>query len=154
MFGKMDNTQIEKVISDNFVGRLGCNADGKTYIVPISYAYDGEYIYFHTYEGMKVDMMRKNPNVCFQVDKMDNMASWESVIAWGTSEELTNPKERKVGLQNLIDRVLPKISSKTVQLTTQWPFPPDDISMINGIIFRINLHEKSGRFEKMDPQVY
>ena len=154
MFGKMDNTQIEKVISDNFVGRLGCNADGKTYIVPISYAYDGEYIYFHTYEGMKVDMMRKNPNVCFQVDKMDNMASWESVIAWGTSEELTNLEERKVGLQNLIDRVLPKISSKTVQLTTQWPFPPDDISMINGIIFRIGLHEKSGRFEKMDPQVY
>ncbi|HEY8657976.1 MAG TPA: pyridoxamine 5'-phosphate oxidase family protein [Hanamia sp.] len=154
MFGKMDNTQIEKVISDNFIGRLGCNADGKTYIVPISYAYNGEYIYFHTYEGMKVDIMRKNPNVCFQVDKMDNMAGWESVIAWGTSEELTDPIERKVGLQNLIDRVLPKISSKTVQLTTQWPFPPDDISMINGIIFRIILHEKSGRFEKMDPQVF
>lgn len=154
MFGKMDNTQIEKLIADNFIGRLGCSVDGKTYIVPISYAYDGEYIYFHTYEGMKVDMMRKNPNVCFQVDKMDNMASWESVIAWGTSEELTNPEERKVGLQNLIDRVLPKISSKTVQLTTQWPFPPDDISMINGIIFRIYLNEKSGRFEKMEPHVY
>lgn len=154
MFGKLDNVQIEKVISDNFIGRLGCHAEGKTYVVPISYAYDGKCIYAHTYEGLKISMMRQNPNVCFQVDRMENMASWESVIVWGTFEELTNVEERNVGLQKLIDRVLPKISSETVKLTPQWPFPTDDFSKIKGIVFKICLHEKSGRYEGIDPQTF
>jgi len=44
MFKKLGKTQIEKIISGNIVGRIGCHADGKTYVVPISYAYDGDYI--------------------------------------------------------------------------------------------------------------
>ncbi len=154
MFGKLNNAQIEKVISDNIVGRIGCHADNKTYVVPISYAYDGTCIYTHAYEGLKVSMMRQNPNVCFQIDDMKNMADWESVIAWGTFEELTNTEDRDAGLQKLVDRVLPKISSATVKLSPQWPFPPDDFSQVKGIIFRIRLKEKSGRYENIDAQIF
>lgn len=154
MFGKLDDRQIEKVLSDNFIGRIGCHANNKTYIVPISYAYDGSYIYSHTYEGLKISMMRLNPNVCFEVDQMENMANWQSVIAWGTFKELTGVEERNAGLQKLIDRTLPKISSATVKLSPQWPFPPDDLNKVKGIIFTIRLHEKSGRYENLDPQSF
>jgi len=34
--------------------------------------------------------MRKNPEVCFQLDVIENLASWRSVICWGTFEELTD----------------------------------------------------------------
>ncbi|HUZ60403.1 MAG TPA: hypothetical protein VMU83_16645 [Hanamia sp.] len=44
MFDTLSNKQIIDVISGNVVGKLGCKADGKTYVVPISYAYDGDYI--------------------------------------------------------------------------------------------------------------
>ena len=44
MFGILDNSKIEKVIKENVIGRLGCYGDGKMYILPISYAYDGKYI--------------------------------------------------------------------------------------------------------------
>jgi hypothetical protein len=30
MFGILNNKQIEKVISGNILGRLGCHADGET----------------------------------------------------------------------------------------------------------------------------
>lgn len=152
MFGTLDNNQIEKVINDNIICRIGCHADGKTYIVPMSYAYDGEFIYARTFEGLKISMMRQNPNVCFQVDRMQDMADWESVIAWGTFEELTNEDERNAGLQKLVDRTLPYISSETVKLTQEWPFPAKDLSDIEGVVFRIRLHEKSGRYEGMEPQ--
>ena len=33
-------------------------------------------------------MMRENPWVCVEVDHMDNLANWRSVIAWGRFEEL------------------------------------------------------------------
>jgi len=155
MIGVLNNKQIKDVISNNIVGRLGCCAEGKTYVVPISYAYEGDYIYFRTFEGMKVSMMRANPQVCFQVDKMANMGDWESVIAWGTFEELVDKKKRKKGLEILLSRILPEISSEMVKFTSEWPFPPtNDINKIEGVVFRIHIKEMTGRCEKPDPALY
>lgn len=150
MFGKLNPDQIEEVLNHQVIGRIGCHADDITYIVPVSYVYDGKYIYGHTFEGMKVNMMRKNPKVCFQADKIKDkdMANWQSVIAWGEFEELKQPDERRLALQKLNDRKLPLISSETMHLSTQWPFLPEDADSIKGIVYRIRLKEKTGRFEK------
>jgi hypothetical protein len=59
MFGILNPVEIEQLLSKQLVGRIGCHADGVTYVVPISYAYDGEYVYARTFEGMKINMMRK-----------------------------------------------------------------------------------------------
>lgn len=111
-------------------------------------------IYARTFEGLKISMMRKNPKVCFQIDEMENMANWKSVVTWGTYEELKNEAERNEGLEKLISRMLPEISSETVKISPQWPFPTNDFSKIRGIIFRIRISEKTGRFERMDSKAY
>lgn len=49
MFKNLESKQIEKVISENIIARLGCHADGETYVVPISYAYDGKYLYVRSF---------------------------------------------------------------------------------------------------------
>jgi hypothetical protein len=156
MFGKLNADQIEEVLKHQVIGRIGCHADDITYIVPVSYAYDGEYIYGHTCEGMKVNMMRKNPKVCFQTDRMTvkDMANWQSVIAWGEFEELKQPEERRLALQKLNDRKLPLISSETMHLSAQWPFLQEDTDSIKGIVYRILLKEKTGRFEKSTGSTY
>jgi len=148
MFGKLNTEEIEQVLMHQVVGRLGCHADDITYVVPVSYAYDGRFIYGRSFEGMKIDMMREDPKVCFQVDIMNNMSDWQSVIAWGTYEELKNPTERNEALQQLMDRRLPLLSSETTHLSPVWPFTPHDISEIKGIVFRILVTKKTGRFEK------
>lgn len=147
MFGSIDDKQIEEVLMHQVLGRIGCCDNGFTYIVPISYAYDGTYVYGHTREGMKVNIMRKNTAVCFEVEEMKDMANWKSVIAWGKFEEVTEPAQRKTGLQLLVNRVLPLISSETTHLSPLWPFPVKDINTIKGIVFRIILEKKTGRFE-------
>lgn len=114
MFGKLNIQEIEELIKQQFIGRIGCHADDLTYVVPISYAYDGTYIYGHTVEGMKIDMMRKNPKVCFEIDNTKDLANWQSVICWGQFEELKTEEERKVGLQTLNARALPVITSETM----------------------------------------
>src|SRR5687767_6795875 len=126
MMGKLTSQEIEHLMQHEIVGRLGCHANGVTYVVPINYAYDGQYIYGHTHEGMKINIMRKNRNVCFQVDNMANMANWKSVIAMGEFEELTDPETRNHAVQKLINRTLPVLSSATVQLTPEWPFKGGD----------------------------
>lgn len=148
MIGNLEQKEIEEVLQQHIVGRLGIHADNTTYVVPVSYAYDGKYVYGHGYEGMKIRMMRQNPKVCFEVDTMENMANWKSVIAWGEYEELTDSNERKQAIQQLLDRVLPMITSKTVQITPHWPFPPSDLNKVKGIVYRIKLQNKTGKFER------
>lgn len=110
MFDVLSEEQKKEVIAKNFIGRLGCHAEGKTYVVPISYGYDGDNIYVRTFEGMKLEMIRKNPKVCFQVDSFWDMNDWKSVIIWGKAEEMINKKEREKGLNVLLSRILPNIS--------------------------------------------
>lgn len=148
MIGKLNTNEIEDLLHQQVIGRIACHADGVTYIVPVSYAYDGEHIYVHTHEGMKVKMMRKNPEVCFETDAMDNMANWKSVIAWGKFEEVSDTNGREDALRSLVGRILPLVSSETTHLCPHWPFPPANLNEIKGIVFRIKLNDKTGRFEK------
>ena len=147
MLGQLNNSEIEELLRRQVVGRIGCHHEGFTYVVPISYTYDGAYIYCHTHEGLKVRMMRENPKICFEVDHMRNMANWQSVIAWGDFEELTDGEPRQNALEKLALRILPLVASETVRLSTDWPFPPNDLSQVSGVVFRIHLREKTGRFE-------
>ena len=148
MIGKLNNEQIEELLKSQLVGRLACQEGANVYIVPMSYAYDGKYIYLRSFEGKKIEMMRRNHNVCFQVDDLSNMAEWKSVIALGEFEELTDEIERKKAIKYLIDRQLPLVSSETTHLGSVWPFSPENLNTIGGIVFRVLLKEKTGRFEK------
>jgi nitroimidazol reductase NimA-like FMN-containing flavoprotein (pyridoxamine 5'-phosphate oxidase superfamily) len=147
MFGKLSESEIETVLHQQVVGRIGCHHNGTSYVVPTSYAYDGKSIYGISQEGMKLNMMRHNKKICFEVDAMVHMASWKSVICQGEFEELSIPADRLYGLQLLHNRILPLASSDTTKLSAEWPFAPSDINTIKGIVFRIRLTEKSGRFE-------
>ena len=141
MLGDLTTREIEAVLRENAIGRIGCHAFGKTYVVPITYAYDGSAVYAHSREGMKLHMMRQNPHVCFEVDSMDGMANWKSVIANGVFQELTgdDAHERYQWLSSELrshiegppgETVHPKGSEKT------------------GVVYRIVLEDKTGRFER------
>lgn len=147
MFGKLNEQEIDELLHDELVGRIGCHAGDMTYVVPISYAYDGQFVYGHTFEGMKISLMRQNPHVCFQVDNTRNLANWKSVITWGEFEELEEEAARQNALRCLNARLLPVISSTTMRLAAAWPFT-DEEEQTDGILFRIRLTEKTGRFER------
>lgn len=141
MLGRLDDDQIEHLLRSETVGRIGVHADGRTYVVPISYVYDGGVIYAHAAEGMKVRMMRENPSVCFEVDRIDDMANWRSVIAWGTYEELSG--DVALAAMNLLrSRLAPLTASETAG--------PAGRASHDGVevAYRITLTERTGRYEK------
>jgi nitroimidazol reductase NimA-like FMN-containing flavoprotein (pyridoxamine 5'-phosphate oxidase superfamily) len=84
---ELSPAEIDALLQDELVGRIGCHADGLTYVVPVIYAYDGEGFYVASREGQKVRMMRASPDVCFEVDRYER-GSWRSAIAYGRFEEL------------------------------------------------------------------
>jgi len=154
MFGKLDSEQIEQVLGSQLLGRLGCSNEGVTYVYPVSYAYDGEYVYIHSYEGFKMEIMRKNPRICFEVEEIEDLANWKTVMAWGQFEELVSEQDRALAYKKLHERRLPVLSSETVHIAHEWPFAPDKVETISGLFFRIKLDDKTGKFEKIASQEF
>ncbi len=149
MLEKLDEAEIDAFLEKQTIGRIGCCADGKPYVVPVSYVYDGSFFYCHTHEGMKIDMMRKNPKVCFEVDAYLHSATWESAITWGDFIEINDETERNKILESMIANKLPIISSEAmrIELGTHYPFLPVDMTDIKGIVYKIKVTEKTGRKE-------
>jgi len=150
MIRKLSSSEIDDLLNKQIVGRIGCCYENEIYVVPISYAYEANVIYCHSFEGKKIEMMRKNPKVCFQVDEMKEMGNWKSAIAWGEFEEIMDKKERNKALEILLQRRLPFISSITTHLGKTWPFSAEnreELDKIPGIVFRISIKEKTGKIE-------
>ena len=148
MFGTLNTEEIENILHTQILGRIGCHIDNTTYVVPISSAYDGEFVYALTREGLKINIMRQNRFVCFEVEHIPDLGNWQSVICWGEYEELPNRAERHEALVFLHDRQLPNVTSETTKLSPTWPFKPENIDSIKGVVFRIRLSKKTGKFEK------
>ncbi len=149
MLGELDVLQIEDLLMSLPIGRIGCHADGITYIVPINYVYESDTIYAHSKKGMKIDIMRKNPDVCFQVDAIDDLLNWESVITWGKFEEIFDMQEKTLVMQKILNRVIPLMKGDTAQpshgFTNDTSNVGEDVELI---LYKISLDKKTGRFEK------
>jgi len=149
MIGKLTPQQIEDFLQENVVGRIGCSNGKKTYVVPVNYVYDGKYIIGHSVAGMKIEMMRKNPQVCFEVDEMKSFTNWKSVIAWGEYQELKEERERFAAMKLFVERMIRlKISETAVPPeATENRVHPRSPGNIKPVIYRIVVAGRSGRFE-------
>jgi nitroimidazol reductase NimA-like FMN-containing flavoprotein (pyridoxamine 5'-phosphate oxidase superfamily) len=147
MLGKLTETEINNLLVRQVVGRIGYHDAERTYITPVTYVFDGVHIICQSNPGLKLDIMRKNPFVCFEVDAMTSLSDWESVIAWGKFEELYGHEAiqaRKYLYNNILDLL-------TVSAVHPHEHDPshlaDDSNRIKEVIYRIKLTEKTGRFE-------
>ncbi len=143
MIGSLNDAQIDHVLLSQVVGRIGCHVSGKTYVVPVAYAFDGTYIYGHSRLGQKIQMMRKNSRVCFQVDQIDNLANWRCVVIDCEYEELTTVRQQNHAFALLKDRLGPIITS-----TAAKPTQHIGEKKMRPVLFRFKILEKSGRFER------
>ncbi|MGY4539996.1 nitroimidazol reductase NimA-like FMN-containing flavoprotein (pyridoxamine 5'-phosphate oxidase superfamily) [Mucilaginibacter sp. UYNi724] len=148
MLRELNDTQIEALLKNELTGRIGCQSEGVVYIVPVNYVYDGANIYCHSAKGMKIDMMRENPEICFEVENIKDVTNWETAIAWGRFEEITDMAEKQKVLQQLTNRITPYIIDDSITREHGFADEESDIgTTIELIIYKIVVHKKTGRFE-------
>jgi len=119
------------------------------YIVPMNfgYAYDGNQLvlYFHcAKEGRKIDAMKQNPMVCFEMDcehrliEGDNACSFaysfKSVIGSGRAELVDDSEEKKTALSLLMKH------------QTGREFSFDDKMAASVTVFKIIAQEFAGKY--------
>ncbi|HMU09793.1 MAG TPA: pyridoxamine 5'-phosphate oxidase family protein [Ferruginibacter sp.] len=148
MLGELNDMEINNVLSSQVLGRLACTDGKQPYIVPLTYTYDGEYIYGQINEGMKLDLLRKNPKICFEVDMMTDMRNWRSVLVFGEFQELKN-RDAEKAKDVLFNRVFSLMTSSTIHTHEhEEKGKIDDSNRVKHIMYRIKIKKLTGRFEK------
>ena len=149
MLGKLNENQIEKLLEEQYIGRIGCHSDDKTYIVPINYVYKDGYVYAHSALGKKIKMLRKNPKLCFQVDDIKSILDWKSVIAWGVYEEINGREEMQHAMHLIIQHIMPMMKNTDGHPSHGITQNESDIGdTVDLILYKIRLKKKTGRFEE------
>ncbi len=90
-------------------GHLGCAREDRPYVLPMHYVWDSQYIYLFTTQGMKTEYIEANPEICIQVEEIDDPSHWKSVVVIGRAERLTQAEETEHAMQ-LITQSNPKLT--------------------------------------------
>lgn len=148
MIGELNETQTKNLLSSQVMGRLACSYKRQPYIVPITFTYDGIDIYGQTHEDEKLKIFRKNPNVCFEVDLITDISSWQSVLVFGEFEEIASSLENKVRAI-LCNRVFSLRTTNVIhkyghELTTKI----EESNWVKPVFFRIKINKLMGHFQK------
>ncbi|MGV8057672.1 MAG: pyridoxamine 5'-phosphate oxidase family protein [Smithellaceae bacterium] len=110
-----DYQEIAAIMDKAAVCRIALVADDYPYIVPVNFVVRNNYLYFHSSrEGRKIDLLRKDNRVCFEIDidvetvKEEVPCSWGvrylSVIGFGQASFLEKTNEKKNALNYLMEK--------------------------------------------------
>ena len=101
-----DRAVIESIVLRSSVCRLALSEDNRPYIVPLCFGYKDNTLYFHSArKGKKLDILRKNNNVCFEFDidhkivEAEKACKWgmkyQSVIGYGNASVINDPESKR-----------------------------------------------------------
>lgn len=132
---QLSDHEVRDFLAGERSGHLAtCTASRTPYITPLNYMYHQGNIYFHcAHEGLKLDNIRVNNQVCFEVSRVDKAVSgalacqystrYTSVLLFG-SAQIVEDSSRKTELLNLFTekfaegRSFPPIDHKAASRVT------------------------------------
>ncbi len=150
MIGELTDKESLKFLANCRFGSLGCTADDDIYVVPISFAIDGDRLIGQTKLGRKIEMMRQNSWVCVESHEVKSISNWKSVIAWGRFEELTGSAANDA-MARLIDHFSPMMEKRGSNRSPREITPrlPDGSPQVD-LVYCIHLDLITGRYEVPD----
>ena len=114
---EMSEEDIKQFLLEEKIGRLGMSQDGEPYVIPIGYIYDPETdeIWLHcAKKGRKVDAIKSNPRVCFEIDAMTRLVVadvpceydvvYRSVVVFGTAFLEEDPSQKAETLNRIFEK--------------------------------------------------
>ncbi|MEZ4526828.1 MAG: pyridoxamine 5'-phosphate oxidase family protein [Desulfobacterales bacterium] len=138
-------SEIFCIIENAAVCRLGIFGEEYPYIVPLCFGYEDNALYFHSAnKGKKIDLLKKNPKVCFEMDMdhevkiLSKTCAWgmryQSVVGFGECEFLESDEEKRHGLDVIVRHYSPDVSSDYT-----------DTALNHTAVFRVHIRSMSGK---------
>lgn len=147
MIKDLELDECLKILGHNYLGHLGYISGKSPFVTPITYFHDDEEksILSYSTNGHKIDAMRKYGHVSLQVENVQSIQDWSSVLVHGTFEELLGSAAKKYlhkfvqGVQDTIERTKgekPKFIGDFSSRLQEREMP---------IVYRININDITGK---------
>jgi nitroimidazol reductase NimA-like FMN-containing flavoprotein (pyridoxamine 5'-phosphate oxidase superfamily) len=87
-----------ELLRNTCIGRLAYIAHDVPYVIPVTFYYyqPNNSIISYSLEGHKINSMRKKNTVSLQVDEIEMINQWKSVLVHGEFEEITGINAKKL----------------------------------------------------------
>lgn len=139
-----DRPELLRILAGAKVCRVAMSDGARPYLVPLSFALDGDDLIVHSARaGRKIDILRRNPAVCFEVEEGVAVApapsacgfgmSYRTVIGEGEVEFVEDAAERS----RLLALFGPRYGAPAA------PVPPAEIQRT--CVIRIRVRELTGK---------
>ncbi len=110
-----EKSLLESIMKKAAVCRLAMSENNIPYVVPLNFAYKDGYLYLHSArEGRKIEILKKNEQVCFEIDiehellRGENACDWTmkyySVIGYGRACLVDDFAAKKEALEIIVQK--------------------------------------------------
>lgn len=138
--------EIAEFLDKALVGRLGTSFEGQAYITPLAFVFRNGKFYFHSApKGRKMEYIKANPRVCFEVDELDyvhlgssacsHSMRYKSVIAVGTARVIDEVDLKR----NALGWLVVKYSGE------EWLGKLSEADLADVAVVEIDVHEMTGK---------
>ena len=139
-----DRSAIEEIISRSKVCKLAL-CDGRIpYIVPMCFGFKDNTLFFHSApKGKKIDILKKNPNVCFEFDILTQVIQsakackwgmkYKSVIGFGTASFIAEDNLKRQAFDIIMNQY------------ADGSFLYEEASLKSAIIIKVDIHSMTGK---------
>jgi nitroimidazol reductase NimA-like FMN-containing flavoprotein (pyridoxamine 5'-phosphate oxidase superfamily) len=141
VFRDLTDQEIEALLKRHHVGRLAFTYRDRVDVEPIHFVYADGAVYGRTEPGSKLTALLRHPWVALEVDEVDGLFDWRSVVVKGTAY-LVYQGSAPV-LTDRYDRAVAALRTLMPDALTE-----DDPVAARSVLFRLHIHEKHGRAAK------
>jgi nitroimidazol reductase NimA-like FMN-containing flavoprotein (pyridoxamine 5'-phosphate oxidase superfamily) len=146
--GVYDRETVNHILDEGFICHIGFAVEGQPYVIPTSYARDGDVLYIH---GSAASRMLRNLDrgipVCVTVTLLDGLVlarsvfnhsmNYRSVVVLGTAKLVQDPPQKLAALRVLSEHIIPGRWDDARQ--------PNDKELKQTSVLRVSIEEFSAK---------
>lgn len=140
-----DPALVRAILADAPCCRVAMVDGDRPYVIPVSFVLDGDALFVHSADhGKKLRILRKNPNVCFEVDAAVEVAPakdacgvgmrFRSAVGFGTVDFVEDSAEKARVLRLFVDKYAPAAGRE---------MPPHEIAKT--VVWRVAIARMTGK---------
>ncbi len=140
-----DRAEVEDILRRAQIVHLAMVDDGKPYVVPMNFGYADGALYMHcATEGRKIEVLRRNPSVCFAVHvdyevlvnddaACKSTSKYRSVIGCGRATLVTGAEAKVRGLDVIMGTF------------GEGPFEYSEAALERTLVIRVDVESMTGK---------
>ncbi|MBI4814562.1 MAG: pyridoxamine 5'-phosphate oxidase family protein [Methanobacterium sp.] len=133
-----------EILNQSEVCRIALCDGEKPYLVPMNFGYSENTLYLHSAtSGRKIDILRKNNNICFQMDLETQMVRSENPCDWGMKylSVIGSGKAHFIddfrGKKEALDIIMAKYSEKSFEYSND--------ALRNVLVIKVEVEDITGK---------